>query len=375
MSSAVKNIAVLTSSRADYGIYKPLLDVLAADNAFNLQMIVFGSHLSEVTGYTLQHIERDGFTVIEKVDSILLNDDPLANSTSTALTAMKFADVWARLSGSVDLVLALGDRFEMYAAVMASVPFGIPIGHLHGGETTLGAIDNVYRDCITLASTVHFTSTKPYAARVSALVGSEKHIYPVGSLSLDGLSDLELDTVEEFKAKWGIDLDQPTVVATYHPETVNFNSIDEHVAEWIKSIKELLKKYQVILGPPNLDTHGSRIRAEYSTQLANEPNLFIIESLGKKSYFTALKHCSFVIGNSSSGIIEVASFGKYAVNVGNRQEGRACGENVLHTPFDSNRILQKVEYIESQGYSYKGENIYERRNVAQSIRDILKRIL
>lgn len=375
MSSEVKNIAVLTSSRADYGIYKPLLNLLATDKSFDLKMIVFGSHLSEVTGYTVQHIECDGFRVIEKVDSILLNDNPLANSTSTALTAMKFADVWARLSGSVDLVLALGDRFEMYAAVMASVPFGIPIAHLHGGETTLGAIDNIYRDCITLASTYHFTSTEPYAARVSELVGSERHVYPVGSLSLDGLLEFELDTQEEFYSKWGVDLNKPTVIATYHPETVNFNSTDEHIAEWIKAIKELLKKYQVILGPPNLDTNGSRIRAVYAAQLVNEPNLFIIESLGKKSYFTALKHCSFVIGNSSSGVIEVASFGKFAVNVGKRQEGRAFSENVLHAPFDSNRILKNVEYIESKEFSYEGENIYKRSNVAQAIRDILKRIL
>lgn len=375
MSSTVKSIAVLTSSRADYGIYKPLLDVLVSDDAFQLQMIVFGSHVSEATGYTIQHIEKDGFKILEQVDSILLNDNPLANSTSTALTSLKFADVWARISGSVDLVLALGDRFEMYAAVMSSVPFRVPIAHLHGGETTLGAIDNVYRDCITLASTYHFTSTEAYASRVSALIGTDKHVYPTGSLSLDNLSDVELDSLEEFKEKWGVDLKKPTVIATYHPETVNFNLTEEHTTAWIRAIKELLKKYQVMLGPPNLDTHGSRIRKEYRYELANEPNLYIIESLGKKSYFTALKHCSFVIGNSSSGVIEVASFGKYAVNVGNRQEGRACSKNVLHSPFNTDSILKQVRYIEKEGFKYEGKNIYERRSVARSIHDILKRIL
>lgn len=373
--STPKNIVILTSSRADYGIYKRLLEEMSKDDYFNLQLIVFGAHVLGSMGASIHQIESDGYPILETVDSLVASDSALGNSTSTGLTAIKFADVWGRHASNIDLVIALGDRFEMYAAVLSSVPFGVPVAHLHGGEVTLGAIDNIYRDCITLASQFHFTSTENYAERVGQLLNDSQNVFNVGSLSLDGIREMEHESIEAFQYKWGIDLRKKTIIATYHPETVNISSTDHDADVWIDLLEELLPNYQIILGPPNADTNGSIIRTKYAERLKNQPNLNIIESLGKLSYFTALKHCSFALGNSSSGIIEVASFGKYALNIGDRQKGRAHSGNVLHAPYNLELMKNQVQFIEGKEYAYTGSNIYEQPQVAKSICDILKTVL
>ena len=216
-------VGVLTSSRADYGIYLPLLNELKQDEDFDLKLIVFGTHLSKFHGYTLSQIESDGFSAFRKIESLLLGDSPNAVSTGYALTALKFSEFWEENQSEFDIVFALGDRFEMAAAVAASVPYQVRIAHLHGGETTLGAIDNIYRQSISLSSTQHFVSTETFKNRLLQLLDDKRpKIFNVGSLSLENLENIPLLTIQEFKEKWNINLSIDTILVTVHPETVAF---------------------------------------------------------------------------------------------------------------------------------------------------------
>ena len=194
----VRRIAFLTSSRADYGIYLPLLKALKADNFYDMFIIAFGTHISPFHGTTINQIIDDGFEVNFQIESILAGDSPNAIATSMSLTALKFSDFWKDHLNDFDLIFCLGDRYEMFAAVMAGIPFGIKYAHLHGGEKTLGAIDHIFRHSITLASKYHFVSCQAHAKRVAELLESEENIFTVGSLSLENFKTLKLLSKEEF---------------------------------------------------------------------------------------------------------------------------------------------------------------------------------
>ena len=189
-------IGVLTSSRADYGIYLPLLKKIKQDNFFELEIIAFGTHVSKSHGFTLNEIEKENYSKIHCIASLIAIDDEQGIATSYALTALKFADFWQH--NKFDVVLCLGDRFEMSAAVQAGIPFNVKFAHLHGGETTLGAIDNIYRHQITLASNLHFTAGELFSERLTELIGHNKNVYTVGSLSLDGIERYQPINKSEF---------------------------------------------------------------------------------------------------------------------------------------------------------------------------------
>ena len=252
-------VAVLTSSRADFGIYLPLLKELKEDPAVDLEIIAFGTHLSHFHGYTLNAITEHDFVVLHKIESLILGDSEEAVSASIGLTVLKFSSFWS-LHSDYDLVFCLGDRYEMFAAVMAAIPFGIRFAHIHGGETTLGAVDNIFRHAITQASQIHFTSTETHASRVREMTGS-LNVYNVGALSLDNLTAIELYRNQDFLAIWGIDLSQPTILVTYHPETVQPSVNEKYANELSYALKTLSNEYQVVVTMPNADTQGSLVRS------------------------------------------------------------------------------------------------------------------
>ncbi|WP_295234464.1 UDP-N-acetylglucosamine 2-epimerase [Sediminibacterium sp.] len=365
-------IGVLTSSRADFGIYLPLLKSLEKDHHFELNLIVFGTHNSRFHGYTRNEILGYGFNINYSIDSILLSDTPEANATSTALSALKFSSFWGEHYAEFDMVLCLGDRFEMFAAVMSGIPFGIKFAHIHGGETTLGAIDNIYRHSISLASCMHFTATERFANRVSSLIETKQNVFSVGSLSLENLLEIKLLTKEAFFEKWGIDMSIPTVLVTFHPETVEFQNVKNQAEIIVNSLNEISEHYQLLITMPNADTSGSIVRDIFGMHLSNKPNIKMIENLGTISYFSAMKHCYFVFGNSSSGIIEAASFGKYVINIGDRQKGRATSDNILQCSYNLENIKYSVSKIIDRNYQYLGENIYKKDHVVSSIINQIK---
>jgi GDP/UDP-N,N'-diacetylbacillosamine 2-epimerase (hydrolysing) len=367
-------VGVLTSSRADYGIYLPLLKAIKNDSDFELRLIVFGTHLSKFHGYTLKEIELDGFVPYATLESLLVGDTPNAISSTFGLTNLKFADFWNYHRNEFDVVFALGDRFEMAAAVIAAIPYGIKFAHFHGGETTLEAIDNVYRHSITLASKWHLVATEDYKARVKELVGTNDKCIVSGSLSLVNLQQMELISLDRFHQKWGIDLSIPSMLISLHPETVAYNKNEKFASEAQVAFKTLCNDFQLIITMPNADTSGTILRKTYQVLKDSRPErIFLIENFGTQSFFSCMKNVGLIVGNSSSGIIEAASFGKYVINIGDRQKGRLTSENIIHVPFYSERIIQSVK--QNYGKCFTGKNIYYQKDTVQKIMDFLKRQL
>jgi len=362
-------LAVLTSSRADFGVYLPLLKAFKQDNEIYFDLIVFGTHLSHLHGYTIKEILSHGFENIVSIPTTLSSDDPESISTSAALTNLKFSSFWALNKSRYDFILCLGDRYEMFSAAVASVPFRIPVVHFYGGDYTVGAIDNVYRDGITHLASIHFTSTEKCTTRVKKMVTENTRVYPIGILSLDSISKMKTLTTVEFYENWNIDITLPFVLITFHPETMNISESLMHCEVISKTLQHLHKKYQLVVTMPNADTNNNAFRDLFvRLKSVFTEKFYAIENFGQESYFTALKYCSFVLGNSSSGISEAASFGKYVINVGSRQKGRETGDNIYNVEFNSNQIIDTVKKIEAMG-DYSGNNIYY---VENSIPQIIK---
>jgi GDP/UDP-N,N'-diacetylbacillosamine 2-epimerase (hydrolysing) len=349
-------IGLLTSSRADYGIYLPLLERIKKEQKHELEIIAFGTHLSKFHGYTIDLIKQDGYATIHELSSLLTNDDECAIATAYGLTSLKFAEFWQ--SHRYDWVLCLGDRFEMSAAIQAALPFGVRFAHLHGGETTLGAIDNIYRHQITLASTLHFPATPVFAKRVSEITGSTENIFTVGSLSIAELVDLEIPEEAIFRQKYQIEGE--FVLLTFHPETVSPRRNDDYAKQMLQALSEIAENIHLVITMPNADTNGSIYRtALFSLKEAHPQQVTLIENFGKLNYFAAMRYCRMLIGNTSSGIIEAASFGKFVLNVGDRQKGRAQSANVVNTAFQAAAIVDGYTELFDKG-KYTGENIYHR---------------
>ena len=367
------NILVLTSTRADYSFYLPLLKGLTSDPFFTVKIVAFGSHLSKNHGYTVSRIEEDGFEVFAKITTNLENDSSKGIALAIGEITKQFAEFWDENKYSVDLVFALGDRFEMFAAVSASIPFNIPIAHFYGGETTLGAIDNVFRHSISLMSHHHFTSATVHSKRVSELVQSTSTVNTIGLLSLENLKEITLYSLKEFEQEWGIDLAKPTILFTFHPETVHLERNIDYAIELSKAFQSLSKSYQVVITMPNIDTANKELRSSFQEVSKANNAVICVESFGMRGYFSAMSHCKLLLGNTSSGITEAASFGKYVINLGDRQKGRTRSKNIIDCPVNANQIIEAVHKTIQLG-DFKGENVFSQGNGVSIVIDYLKQL-
>lgn len=362
-------IGILTSSRADFGIYLPLLQALSDSSYFETEIIAFGTHLSKSHGFTIQQIPLSLNFKIHSISSLLTNDDEVSIASSYGLTVLKFAEFWD--GNQFDIVFSLGDRFEMSAAVQAGIPFQVKFAHIHGGETTLGAFDNVYRHQISLASTIHFTATDVFAQRVADIIGQSDDIYSVGALSLDGISEFKAKKKDLFLQEFSIP-NTDFALVTFHPETTKKDENYNFAKEMRFGLANVATELFLVVTMPNADTLGSVFRAEIENLKDEHPTkVRCIENFGKINYFSAMKYSKLLIGNTSSGILEAASFGKYVVNVGDRQKGRLQSSNVINVPFQSKQIwTSTIDVLNSPNYS--GVNIYEKPDTAKNILNILK---
>lgn len=369
MESSEIKIGILTSSRADYGIYLPLLTALKSDDSYQVELICFGTHLSKFHGYTLDDIDQVGYDKVHTIENILTNDSPSAISTSFGLTALQFADFWK--TNHFDLVFCLGDRFEMASAVFAGLPYGVQFAHLHGGETTLGAIDNIYRHSISLASKFHFVSTEKSKKRILELIPDSNNVRTVGALSLDNVKNINLLSKEEFYTNWNIDLNLDTILFTIHPETVDFEGNQAFSEQVLQALLVLVKEKQIVITMPNADTSGLIYREKFEELAKIYPqNIKLIENFGTQGYFTCMKYSKLVVGNSSSGIIEAASFGKYVINIGDRQKGREASENVVNVSFNKDSIINAInKYF---AVEFQGRNVYDHGGSTREILNFLK---
>ncbi len=364
-------VGILTSSRADYGIYLPLLQKMRLDSFFELEIIAFGTHLSKFHGFTINQIYKENYSKVHAISALISNDDEQSIATSYGLTTLKFADFWA--ANPFDLVFCLGDRFEMSAAVQAGIPFGVKFAHIHGGETTLGAIDNIYRHQISLASKIHFTASSIYAEKIVSIIQDTNNVYPVGALSLDEINVFQPIEKDLFYSKFSIP-NEDYALLTFHPETLAMHDNLHFAKEMKQALLVLLEKIFLVITMPNADTLGSVYRQQLEELKAEYPSrILLIENFGKKNYFSAMHYAKLLIGNTSSGIIEAASFRKYVVNVGDRQKGRVQSKNIFDTQFNSSEIIFNYNEAIKLG-EFTGCNIYFKRGAADAIIEIIKKI-
>lgn len=324
----MRKIAVFTGTRAEYGLLYQVIKMLDERDDAILQLVVGGMHLSPEFGYTVSQIEKDGFQIAERLDFLLSSDSPVGIAKSMGLALISAGECFERIKP--DLLVVLGDRFESLAVAQAAMLAQIPIAHIHGGETTEGLIDEAVRHSLTKMSHLHFTATEAYRKRVTQLGEAPERIFNVGAPGIDNAHQLKLLDRDELSSELQFPLGDKYFLVTYHPVTLEK---DGGVASFQNFLQALdsFPEYKVLLTYPNADTYG-RILFDYIEEYRKKwsDRIFVTQSLGQVRYLSALKHCTAVLGNSSSGLIEAPAFHVPTVNIGNRQRGRIAGESVVH---------------------------------------------
>ena len=369
----MKRIGIMTGTRAEYGLLKSLMQEINKDNDLELYLIVSGMHLSPEFGMTYQEIEEDGFEINAKVEMLLSSDSPAGISKSIGLGVIGFADEFQR--ADLDMLILLGDRYEALSAAICALVMRIPIAHLHGGELTEGAIDEGIRHSITKMSYLHFTSTEQYRNRVIQLGENPERVFYVGALGVENIKKINLMTKEELERSIHFEIDENTVIVTYHPVTLENNTVEEQFLNLLK-VLDRNPKIRMIFTKANADTNGRIVNElidKYAAQNSERACAFV--SLGQKRYLSALKYCRIVIGNSSSGIIEAPSFGKPIINIGDRQKGRICADSVINCGYTQQEIQQAMETALTKEFENKASNCrnpYEKENTAANIISVIK---
>lgn len=372
----MKKIAVLTGTRAEYGLLKPVIKRISEDNALQLCLIVTGMHLSAKYGFTFHEIENDGFHIDCKVDMNLDNNTPYGISCAMAEEMEGLAGAFEK--EKPDFLVLLGDRYEVEMAAVTAMMFGIPIAHIHGGELTEGAIDDGIRHAVTKMSMLHFTSTQEYANRVIQMGEEPKRVFYVGALGSENIKKQELYSREELCEKFGQGFKNSYLLITYHPVTLEHGQAKEQFDNLLKSLSDL-EDYVFIFTYANADAEGAVINQmieDYTRKFPEKAYAFV--SMGQKGYLSALKYCSAVVGNSSSGIIEAPSFHVPTINIGKRQTGRVMADTVISCGNSCEEIKNALSTALGQDFRNHcriSENPYEKEGTSERIVEEIKNYL
>ncbi|PJZ53388.1 UDP-N-acetylglucosamine 2-epimerase [Leptospira adleri] len=334
-----KKVCVITGTRAEYGLLRFVMDEIAKSDLLELQLIVTGMHLSPEFGLTFREIENDGFFIHKRVEMLLSADTSTSITKSIGLGIIGFADAITDLKP--DLILLLGDRFEILAAATAALISLIPIVHLHGGEITEGAFDESIRHSVTKMSHVHFVAAEVYRKRVIQLGEDPKYVFNVGGLGIDSIQKTQLLDKLELEQAMNFRFGQKNLLITYHPATLNEKTSEKHFYNLLEALEEL-KDTHLIFTLPNSDTGSRNIIEMIHEFVSKHPNSKAFTSLGSLKYFSCLQFIDGVVGNSSSGLIEVPHFKKGTVNIGDRQKGRLKATSVIDSAPDKNSILNSI---------------------------------
>lgn len=377
-----KKICVVTATRAEYGLLKNIILKLQAIPEYTVNVAATGMHLSPEFGLTYREIEADGIQIDKKIDILISADTPSAISKTMGLAMIQFADYFEE--SKPDLLVVLGDRYETLAVCCAAMNQRIPIAHLHGGETTQGAVDEAIRHAITKLSFLHFTSTESYRNRVIQLGEAPERVFCVGATGIENIINSPLLTREELreslaKEQPGFELDGDYAVVTFHPVTLENGSEREQAEELLAAIHQA-KDCKFIITKANADAGGRVINAMLDDFLVKEEKeqpgkVFLTKSLGMVRYLSALKYSAMVIGNSSSGLMEAPSFGIPTVNIGNRQRGRIQGESILNCEPVCEDILRAMETARAKEWQErckKAKNPYGDGHTSEKIVTIIQ---
>jgi UDP-hydrolysing UDP-N-acetyl-D-glucosamine 2-epimerase len=336
----MRTIGIVTGSRADYGIYLPLLQDITADGSLELLLYVTGTHLSAEFGSTVTLIEADGFPIAERVEVILGSDSPQSIAKAMGLGTIGFAQVFAKRRP--DLLLVLGDRFEMHAAALAALPFKIPVAHIHGGETTEGAFDDALRHSLTKLSHLHFASTDLYRQRLIQMGEEPWRVIVSGAMSLDNLQRMPLFSIEELEQRVGHPLRPAPLLVTFHSTTLEYEATEWQVTQLIRALEQI--HTPIVITAPNADTCGRIIKRHLNAFVQRSPQAVLVDNLGTQAYFSMMTIAAAMVGNSSSGILEAMSFHLPVVNIGSRQAGRVRPPNVIDVGHEMEEIQNGIRW-------------------------------
>lgn len=368
-----RKLCVVTGTRAEYGLLSRLIRMIKDSDQTQLQIIATNMHLSPKYGNTYQEIEKDGFTIDKKIPILEEGkDDANATLKSMAKALAGFADAYDELKP--DMVVVLGDRYEILAAATAALIERIPIAHIHGGEITEGAYDDAIRHSITKMSHLHFASTQDYQRRIIQLGEQPETVWYVGAIGVENIKKLPLLSKEEIEESINFKLDGNTILVTYHPVTLGTHTAEHDIKEFIAALEER-KELRIVFTMPNSDTGAQAIVDAINTFVANNSDRAVAyKSLGIKRYLSVMKYVGAVVGNSSSGLVEVPSFGIPTLNIGDRQKGRIAAESVYNCKTDKESILKGLDVIMSPEFKQMAKQIqnpYGKEGTAQTIFDVI----
>ncbi|BBQ32558.1 UDP-N-acetylglucosamine 2-epimerase [Aeromonas caviae] len=372
----MRKICVVTATRAEYGLLKCLLDDIKADNDLDLQIIATGTHLSPEFGLTSKQIEGDGFTVNKKIEVLLSSDTPVGVSKSMGLAQISFAEAFDELKP--DIVVVLGDRYELIPIVSAANIARIPVAHLSGGEMTEGAMDEMFRHAITKLSQLHLTAMDEYTHRVIQMGEQPSSVYTVGEIGLDNLMRMKLMSRSDFENSIGCGLKKRNILFTYHPETTQ--DITKTETDFSKILLSLdrLEDTLLIFTKANADVGGRLINKMIDEYIAqNKDRAICFASLGQLRYLSALKYVDAVVGNSSSGIVEAPSFKIATINIGNRQRGRIRASSILDVDVNEDKIFNAIQRIYTSEFREilkDTTNPYGQGNSSHKVVHVLKQV-
>lgn len=330
-------LGIVTVARSDFGIYMSLLKAAQSHPEIDLRLIVSGMHLAPEFGLTVREVEKSGIPIRHKVEMMLSSDTPEGTAKSMGVGLMGFAQLFA--SDRPDWLVVLGDRFEMFSAAAAALPFGIPVAHLHGGELTFGAIDEALRHSITKMSHLHFASTREYTERIARLGEEPWRISHCGALSLENLEGGM--SAGELERQFQICLDPAPLLVTFHPVTLQYEETLDQLEELLAALDA--SQHPCVITLPNADASGRAVArriGEFSAE--HSGRVTVVNNFGRAGYLGMLQQAAAMVGNSSSGILEAASFHLPVVNIGDRQAGRVRGSNVLDVPTHRDEILAAI---------------------------------
>lgn len=369
-----KQIGVLTATRAEFGLLKPLILRLRKENYCDTKVLVTGMHLSPAFGNTYKEIEEAGISIAEKIECITEGDTPRDISNNMAMAMTGFGKYFA--NNKLDLLIVLGDRYETLAVCMAAMNAEIPIAHIHGGEATEGLIDEAIRHSITKMSQLHFASTDVYRNRIIQMGEHPDRVFNVGALAVENTKNIDLLSKKDLGKEIGIDLTGDYAVVTFHPITLEENSGVEQFDQ-VMDAMDAFPDMKFIITKANADAGGRYINNCIDEYAARRDNVVAVTSLGVKRYLSAVKECSFVLGNSSSGIIEAPCLHVPTVNIGDRQKGRLISESVICCEPKSEAIIEAIEKAVSADFREKVKvmtNPFGNGDTSERIADILRDI-
>lgn len=368
----MRKICVITGTRAEYGLLRWVMQGIKDDPELVLQIIATGMHLSPEFGLTYQAIEQDGFKIDRKVEMLTSSDTPVGIAKSMGLGMIGFADALTDLKP--DLILVLGDRFEIFSAVSAALVARIPVAHLHGGETTEGAFDEALRHSITKMSHLHFVAAETYRQRVIQLGEKPERVFLVGGLGVDNIKRMQLLDRAALEASLDFKLGRKNLLITFHPVTLETATAADQMAELLAALVDL-KDTQLIFTLPNADTDGRALIKMVEQFVAQHPNASAYSSLGQLRYLSCIAQVDGVVGNSSSGLAEVPSFKKGTINIGDRQRGRLQVESIINCEPNRESITAALEQLYSKDFQAglsQVSNPYGEGGASEKIVSILK---